>query len=76
MLGYVLIQCCLLFRRSPSSMYVKMIPDMVPAKCLLFNSRHILGDRHALRVSERQQNMEQEEDSSEGFICTQIILID
>ncbi|KAE8296468.1 Cytosolic carboxypeptidase 2 [Larimichthys crocea] len=53
-------------RRSPSSMYVKMIPGMVPTKCLLFNSRHILGDRHALRVSERQQNMEQEEDSSEG----------
>lgn len=85
--------------RSPSSMYVKMVPGIVPTKRVLssftadkFNSRYIFRDRNSLRVSEhysvpedsstsqadttktKQQNMEQEEDSS-GIICTCITLI-
>ncbi|XP_033490000.2 cytosolic carboxypeptidase 2 [Epinephelus lanceolatus] len=46
--------------RSPSSMYVKMLPDIVPTKRLLssftsdkFSARHIFRDRNALRVSNR-----------------------
>ncbi|XP_042267066.1 cytosolic carboxypeptidase 2 isoform X1 [Thunnus maccoyii] len=45
--------------RSPSSMFVKMIPDIVPTKRLLsslttnnFNGRRIYRDRNTLRVSE------------------------
>ncbi|XP_070828118.1 cytosolic carboxypeptidase 2 [Chaetodon trifascialis] len=68
--------------RSPSSLYVKMVPDIVPTKRWLssfttdrFNGRHIFRDRNSLRVSERyfvpeetkQQTMEQEEDSSVGL---------
>ncbi|XP_044047852.1 cytosolic carboxypeptidase 2 isoform X2 [Siniperca chuatsi] len=81
--------------KSPSSMCVKMVPDIVPTKRLLssfttdkFNGRHIFRDRNSLRVSERyflpensstshadttktkQQNMEQEEDSS---VCLSLL---
>ncbi|XP_051238389.1 cytosolic carboxypeptidase 2 [Dicentrarchus labrax] len=46
-------------QRSPISMHVKMIPDIVPTKCLMSsftpdksNSRHIPRDRSSSRVSE------------------------
>lgn len=49
-----------LFCRSPSSMYIQMLPDIVPTKRLpssftaeRFKSRHIFRDRNSLRVPER-----------------------